>query len=88
LGVSCVWSALFEFHPAGAARLLARLFACKDQTAMAKPASIKIRLNSTADTGFFYVTKKNARTKTEKMVLKKYDPVVRKHVEFKEGKIK
>ncbi|EGF89800.1 50S ribosomal protein L33 [Asticcacaulis sp. AC460] len=55
---------------------------------MAKPASIKIRLNSTADTGFFYVTKKNARTKTEKMVLKKYDPVVRKHVDFKEGKIK
>jgi large subunit ribosomal protein L33 len=42
---------------------------------MAKPASIKIRLNSTADTGFFYVTKKNARTKTEKMVVKKYDPV-------------
>ena len=55
---------------------------------MAKPASIKIRLNSTADTGFFYVTKKNARTKTEKMVLKKDDPVVRKHVEFREGKIK
>ena len=55
---------------------------------MAKPASIKIRLNSTADTGFFYVTKKNARTKTEKMVLKKYDPVIRKHVEFKEGRIK
>jgi large subunit ribosomal protein L33 len=55
---------------------------------MAKPASIKIRLNSSADTGFFYVTKKNARTKTEKMVLKKYDPIVRKHVEFKEGKIK
>lgn len=55
---------------------------------MAKPASIKIRLNSTADTGFFYVTKKNARTKTDKMVLKKYDPVVRKHVEFKEAKIK
>ncbi len=55
---------------------------------MAKPATIKIRLNSTADTGFFYVTKKNPRTKTEKMVLKKYDPVVRKHVDFKEGKIK
>jgi len=32
---------------------------------MAKPASIKIRLNSSADTGFFYVTKKNARTMTE-----------------------
>lgn len=55
---------------------------------MAKPASIKIRLNSTADTGFFYVTKKNARTMTEKLVLKKYDPVVRKHVPYKEGKIK
>ena len=51
---------------------------------MAKPASIKIRLNSTADTGFFYVAKKNARTKTEKMVLKKYDPIVRNHVEFVE----
>ena len=38
--------------------------------------------------GFFYVTKKNARTKTDKLVLKKYDPVVRKHVEFREGKIK
>jgi len=55
---------------------------------MAKPASIKIRLNSSADTGFFYVTKKNARTKTEKLVFKKYDPIARKHVEFREGKIK
>jgi large subunit ribosomal protein L33 len=55
---------------------------------MAKPTTVKIRLNSTADTGFFYVTKKNSRTMTEKMVLKKYDPVVKKHVEFKEGKIK
>ena len=55
---------------------------------MAKPTTIKIRLNSTADTGYFYVTKKNTRTMTEKMVVRKYDPVVRKHVEFKEGKIK
>jgi large subunit ribosomal protein L33 len=55
---------------------------------MAKPASIKIRLNSTADTGYFYVTKKNARTMTEKLVLKKYDPVARKHVDFREAKIK
>ncbi|MDX6805172.1 50S ribosomal protein L33 [Terrihabitans rhizophilus] len=55
---------------------------------MAKAAMIKIKLQSTADTGFFYVTKKNARTKTEKMVLKKYDPVARKHVEFRETKIK
>jgi large subunit ribosomal protein L33 len=58
------------------------------RTAMAKPTTIKIRLNSTAGTGHFYVTKKNARTMTEKMVIKKYDPVVRKHVEYKEGKIK
>ena len=57
---------------------------------MAKPTTIKIRLNSTADTGHFYVTKKkkNARTMTEKMVVKKYDPVARKHVDYKEGKIK
>ncbi|MCB9947850.1 MAG: 50S ribosomal protein L33 [Rhodospirillaceae bacterium] len=55
---------------------------------MAKPATVKIRLNSSAGTGFFYVTKKNPKTKTEKMSLKKYDPVARKHVEFKEGKIK
>ena len=55
---------------------------------MAKPTTIKIRLNSTADTGYFYVTKKNSRTMTDKLVLKKYDPVVRKHVDFKEGKIK
>ena len=55
---------------------------------MAKAASLKIKLLSTADTGYFYVTKKNARTKTDKLVLKKYDPVARKHVEFREGKIK
>jgi large subunit ribosomal protein L33 len=55
---------------------------------MAKAASIKIRLVSSADTGFFYVTKKNSRTMTEKMVKKKYDPVARKHVEFREAKIK
>ena len=56
--------------------------------ARAKPTTVKIKLVSTADTGFFYVTKKNARTKTEKLVMNKYDPIVRKHVEFKEGKIK
>lgn len=55
---------------------------------MAKPAQQLIKLVSTADTGFFYVTKKNARTKTEKFSFKKYDPVVRKHVVFKESKMK
>ena len=55
---------------------------------MAKPTTAKIRLNSSANTGFFYVAKKNTRTMTEKFTVKKYDPVARKHVEFKEGKIK
>ena len=55
---------------------------------MAKPTTIKIRLVSTADTGYFYVAKKNSRTMTEKMAVKKYDPVARRHVEFKEAKIK
>jgi large subunit ribosomal protein L33 len=58
------------------------------ECAMAKPANVKIKLVSTADTGFFYVTRKNPRNLTEKMVQRKYDPVVRKHVEFKEAKIK
>ena len=55
---------------------------------MAKATTQKIKLVSTAGTGFYYVTKKNARTLTEKLTMKKYDPVVRKHVEFKETKIK
>jgi large subunit ribosomal protein L33 len=55
---------------------------------MAKAPTMKIKLESTAGTGFYYVTKKNARTLTEKLVMKKYDPVARKHVEFKENKIK
>ncbi|MEX2319208.1 MAG: 50S ribosomal protein L33 [Bauldia sp.] len=55
---------------------------------MAKAASIKIKLMSSADTGYFYVAKKNSRTKTDKLVMKKYDPVARKHVEFREAKIK
>lgn len=55
---------------------------------MAKANTQKIKLLSTEGTGFYYVTKKNVRTMTEKMVMKKYDPVARKHVEFKEAKIK
>jgi large subunit ribosomal protein L33 len=58
------------------------------EAVMAKPTTVKIKLVSTADTGFFYVTKKNPRNITEKMTFRKYDPVVRKHVEFKEAKIK
>ncbi len=48
----------------------------------------KIKLVSSAGTGHFYTTTKNKRTMTGKMELKKYDPVVRKHVVYKEGKIK
>ncbi len=55
---------------------------------MAKPSTIQIKLVSTADTGFFYVTKKNPKNSTEKLQFRKYDPVARKHVLFKESKIK
>ena len=55
---------------------------------MAKATTIKVRLVSTADTGYFYVTKKNSRTMTDKLSMKKYDPVARKHVDFKAAKIK
>jgi large subunit ribosomal protein L33 len=46
-----------------------------------------IRLVSSAGTGFFYTTSKNRKRTPDKLVMKKYDPVVRKHVEFKESKI-
>lgn len=48
----------------------------------------KIRLNSSAGTGHFYTTDKNKRNMPEKMEIKKFDPVARKHVVYKEGKIK
>ena len=48
----------------------------------------KIRMNSTAGTGHFYTTDKNKRTTPYKLEMKKYDPVARKHVIYKEGKIK
>jgi large subunit ribosomal protein L33 len=55
---------------------------------MAKSNVVLIKLVSSADTGYYYVTKKNPRTSTEKLEFKKYDPVARKHVVFKESKIK
>ena len=48
----------------------------------------KIRMNSTAGTGHFYTTDKNKRTTPDKLEMKKYDPVVRKHVIYTEAKIK
>jgi large subunit ribosomal protein L33 len=55
---------------------------------MAKSKREKIKLESTAGTGYFYTTSKNRRTSTGKLELKKYDPKVRKHVIFKETKLK
>jgi large subunit ribosomal protein L33 len=48
----------------------------------------KIKLVSTAGTGYFYTTTKNKRQSTEKLRLKKYDPKVRKHVDFVEEKLR
>jgi large subunit ribosomal protein L33 len=48
----------------------------------------KYKLVSTAGTGYYYTTMKNKKNTTEKLKLRKYDPVVRKTVEFKEDKIK
>ena len=55
---------------------------------MSKSARDKIKLVSSAGTGFYYTTAKNKRLHPEKLETKKYDPVVRKHVMFKEAKIK
>ena len=55
---------------------------------MAKSNTIVVKLLSTADTGYFYVAKKNPRTQTEKLEFRKYDPVARRHVAFRESKIK
>ena len=55
---------------------------------MAKGAREKIKLESSAGTGHFYTTTKNKRTMPEKMLIKKFDPVARKHVDYKETKLK
>lgn len=55
---------------------------------MAKKEREKIKLLSSADTGFYYTTTKNRKTTPDKLEFKKYDPIARKHVLFKETKIK
>ncbi len=55
---------------------------------MAKKIKTLIKLESTAGTGYFYIANKNPKNSTEKLVVKKYDPKIRKHVEFKETKLK
>jgi large subunit ribosomal protein L33 len=47
-----------------------------------------IKLESTANTGFFYTTTKNKKKQTGKLEVRKYDPIIRKHVKFVEKKIK
>lgn len=54
---------------------------------MAADSTIKVIMRSSAS-HFFYTTTKNKRTKKEKLVMKRYDPVVRKHVEFNEEKMR
>lgn len=55
---------------------------------MAKKNTVLVKLVSTAGTGFFYVKKRNPKKLQEKLAFKKYDPVVRKHVQFNEAKMK
>ena len=55
---------------------------------MAKTNTIQVKMVSTANTGYFYVKFRNPKSMNEKLELKKYDPKVRKHVIFKEQKIK
>jgi large subunit ribosomal protein L33 len=55
---------------------------------MAKGIREKIRLVSSAGTGHFYTTDKNKRNMPGKFEIKKYDPVARQHVIYKEAKIK
>lgn len=55
---------------------------------MAKGVREKIKLESTAGTGHFYTTTKNRKNSTGKLEMSKYDPVARKHVVYKETKLK
>ena len=55
---------------------------------MAKANTVLVKLVSSADTGCFYVAKKSSKPQAEKLEFRKYDPVARKHVVFKEAKIK
>lgn len=55
---------------------------------MAKANTVLVKLESTAGTGYYYVAKRNPKKTTEKLEFRKYDPVARQHVAFKEKKIK
>lgn len=55
---------------------------------MAKRDAVRpiIKMRSTADTGYTYVTRKNRRNDPDRLVLRKYDPIIRAHVEFREDR--
>jgi large subunit ribosomal protein L33 len=53
-----------------------------------KNKNVLVRLQSTAGTGYFFVKSRNPKTVTKKLSFRKYDPVARKHVEFKEEKMR
>ena len=59
----------------------------KPKSSKPKRAAILFKMVSSAGTGFYYMARRNTKQKPEKRVFKKYDPVVRKHVEFKEAKV-
>ena len=59
----------------------------KPKASKSKRNSILFKIVSTAGTGYFYLARRNPKQKTDKMLFSKYDPVVRKHVEFKEQKL-
>ena len=59
----------------------------KPKTSKSKRNSILFKMVSAAGTGFYYLARRNPKQKQEKMVFTKYDPVVRKHVQFKEHKL-
>lgn len=57
------------------------------KTAKKKRPAILFKLVSTADTGYYYTARRNPKKRPKKMEFSKYDPVVRKHVLFKEAKL-
>ena len=77
----------------GAKKCILRLNVCnpnvkKEYITMAKAVKVKVKLESTAGTGTFYLAEKNPRTHPEKLTLKKYDKKSKKHEEFVEKKLK
>jgi large subunit ribosomal protein L33 len=59
----------------------------KPKASKSKRSSILFKLVSTANTGYFYLVRRNPKQKPEKMLCSKFDPIVRKHVDFKEQKL-